>query len=269
MTPEDIELFSKVVKERSGLHLTPEKAYLLESRLLPVARKFEMDSVTDLAKALRLRPQEPVFAAITEAMTTNETLFFRDNGPFERFRDHILPPLLDSRASRKTLRVWCAAASTGQEPYSLAMTFLEMGAALEGWKIEIIGTDISKEALMKAKDGLYSQFEVQRGMPITMLIKYFTQEDQNWRIKDTVRNMVHYQPLNLLDNFGALGRFDVVFCRNVLIYFERDTKAEVLDRIRTMLPVDGALFLGAAETVVGVSEKFKSIKELRGVYAPV
>ena len=149
------------------------------------------------------------------------------------------------------------------------MTFLEMGAKLAGWKIEIIGTDISKEALKKAKDGLYSQFEVQRGMPITMLIKYFAQEEQNWRIKDTVRNMVRYQPLNLLENFGALGRFDVVFCRNVLIYFERDTKAEVLDRVRTMLPADGALFLGAAETVVGVSEKFKSIKDLRGVYAPV
>lgn len=269
MTPEDIELFSKVVKERSGLYLTPEKSYLLESRLLPVARTFSLESVADLAKAVRLRPQEKMFEAITEAMTTNETLFFRDNGPFERFRDHILPPLLKARATRKRLRIWCAAASTGQEPYSLAMTFLEMGNALAGWDIEIIGSDISKEALNKAKAGLYTQFEVQRGMPITMLIKYFTQEDQNWRINEKVRSMVRYQPRNLLEEFGALGAFDVVFCRNVLIYFERDTKAEVLGRIRNVLPSDGALFLGAAETVVGVSEKFKAIKDLRGVYAPV
>jgi chemotaxis protein methyltransferase CheR len=269
MKPQDIDLYSKVVKARSGLHLTPEKAYLLESRLLPVAREFGYESVEGLASSVRMFPKERELEAITEAMTTNETLFFRDNGPFERFRDNILPPLLETRAAHKRLRIWCAAASTGQEPYSLAMTLLEMGAGVAGWNIEIIGTDISKEALRKAQSGLYNQFEIQRGMPITLLIKYFDQEENGWRIKKKVRDMVRYRPLNLMENFSALGRFDIVFCRNVLIYFERDIKAEVLGNIRKLMPTDGALFLGAAETVVGITEEFKLIKELRGVYAPV
>ena len=268
MKPQDIDLYSKLVRARSGLHLTPEKAYLLESRLLPVARKFGYDSVERLASSVRMHPKEPELDAITEAMTTNETLFFRDNGPFERFRDDVLPPLLASRTSRKRLRIWCSAASTGQEPYSLAMTLLEMGSILNGWSIEILGTDLSKTALQKAQSGLYNQFEIQRGMPITLLIKYFEQEDDGWRIKKKIRDMVRYKPLNLMDNFTNLGQFDIVFCRNVLIYFERDVKAEVLGKIRKMLPKDGALFLGAAETVVGITDEFKLIKELRGVYAP-
>ncbi|MFT6579873.1 MAG: chemotaxis protein methyltransferase CheR [Alphaproteobacteria bacterium] len=264
MKPQDIDLYSKVVKARSGLHLTPEKAYLLESRLLPVARDFGYDSVESLASSVRMFPKEPELEAITEAMTTNETLFFRDNGPFERFRDNILPPLMKARATHKRLRIWCAAASTGQEPYSLAMTLLEMGAAVAGWNIEIIGTDISKEALRKAQSGLYNQFEIQRGMPITLLIKYFDQEEQGWRIKKQIRDMVRYKPLNLMGDFSSLGRFDIVFCRNVLIYFERDIKAEVLGNVRKLMPTDGALFLGAAETVVGITGRIQTHQGIAG-----
>lgn len=268
MTPEDIELFSKIVKQRSGLVVTPNKAYLLESRLLPVARKNGLINLDGLADAVRKSSPEALLEDITEAMTTNETFFFRDTGPFDRFRDNVLPPLLKSRATSKSLRIWCAAASTGQEPYSLAMILMEMAGQLAGWKVEILGTDISNEALNKAKAGLYSQFEVQRGLPIQTLLKYFTQEDGGWRISENIRTMVGYKKFNLLDNLAGLGRFDIVFCRNVLIYFEQPDKAQILERICKQMPADGRLFLGGAETVIGVTDKFKPIPDLRGVYTP-
>ncbi|MBT4935041.1 MAG: protein-glutamate O-methyltransferase CheR [Rhodospirillaceae bacterium] len=268
MTPEDVDLFSKIVKERSGLVVSPNKAYLLESRLLPVARRHELGDLEALAAAVRSSSPEAILEDITEAMTTNETFFFRDIGPFDRFRENILPPLLENRAASKSLRIWCAAASTGQEPYSLSIILMEMASQLAGWKVEIIGTDISNEALNKAKAGLYSQFEVQRGLPIQTLLKYFTQEDANWKISENIRKMVTYKHFNLLDGFAGLGHFDVVFCRNVLIYFEQSDKAQILDRICKQMPADGSLFLGGAETVIGVTDKFKQVPNLRGVYSP-
>lgn len=268
MTPEDIDLFSSIVKKRSGLVVTPNKAYLLESRLLPMARKHGLENLEKLAAAVRASSPEDLLEAITEAMTTNETFFFRDTGPFDRFRENVLPPLLQSRATGKRLRIWCAAASTGQEPYSLAMILNEMAGQLAGWNVEIIGTDISNEALNKAKEGVYTQFEVQRGLPIQSLMKYFNQEDGGWRINDSLRKMIVFKNFNLLDNFYQLGQFDIVFCRNVLIYFEQDDKAQILDRICKQMPADGRLFLGGAETVIGVTDKFKQIANLRGVYSP-
>ncbi len=268
MNPEDIDLFSKIVKKRSGLIVTPNKAYLLESRLLPVARRHGLADLVALAAAVRASSPEDILEDITEAMTTNETFFFRDTGPFDRFRENVLPPLLKSRAARKSLRIWCAAASTGQEPYSLAIILMEMASQLAGWKVEIVGTDISNEALNKAKAGLYSQFEVQRGLPIQTLLKYFTQEDGNWRISENIRKMVGYKHFNLLDNFAGLGQFDIVFCRNVLIYFEPSDKTQILDRICKQMPADGSLFLGGAETVIGVTPKFQPTPDLRGVYSP-
>ncbi|MBC8445290.1 MAG: protein-glutamate O-methyltransferase CheR [Rhodospirillaceae bacterium] len=269
MTPEDVTLFSQIVKKRSGLVVSPEKAYLLESRLLPVSRKHGLEGLEGLAAAVRVNPPEAILEDITDAMTNNETFFFRDIGPFDRFRDDVLPPILDSRAASKHLRIWCAAASTGQEPYSLAIILMEMASRLAGWRVEIIGTDISNEALNKAKEGLYSQFEVQRGLPIQTLIKNFTQEDGSWRISQNIRSMISYRKFNLLDDFSSLGRFDIVFCRNVLIYFERDDKAQILNRIRKQMPKDGRLFLGGAETVVGITDMFQGTPQLRGVYSPV
>lgn len=269
MTPADIELFSQLVKKRSGLVVTPDKAYLLESRLLPVARRHNLENLVNLANAVRGGNREDLLEDITEAMTTNETFFFRDIGPFDRFRDDVLPPILASRAATKSLRIWCAAASTGQEPYSLAIILMEMASKLAGWKVEIVGTDISNEALNKAKEGLYSQFEVQRGLPIQTLVKYFTQEDGSWRISKDIRQMVGYKKYNLLDDLSPLGRFDIVFCRNVLIYFEQSDKAQILERIRKRMPNDGRLFLGGAETVVGITNVFQGTPGLRGVYSPV
>jgi chemotaxis protein methyltransferase CheR len=266
MKQEDFDLLSTLLKERSGLVLTKDKTYLLESRLVPVARRRGMAGLEDLVAAIRQQRDEPLLKDVTEAMTTNESFFFRDTRPFEIFEKEILPKLIESRAARKSLRIWCAAASTGQEPYSLAMILKENAAKLAGWRVEIIGTDISGEVLEKAKAGLYSQFEVQRGLPIQLLVKYFTQVKEMWQLAPEIRAMVSYKEHNLLGNLGGLGAFDVVFCRNVLIYFDQDTKRDVLERVSQMIPNDGVLFLGGAETVLGVTDKFAPVQGLRGVY---
>jgi chemotaxis protein methyltransferase CheR len=176
--------------------------------------------------------------------------------------------LLTARASQRHLRIWCAAASTGQEPYSLAMCLKEMAGQIAGWRIEILGTDLSNEVLEKAKAGIYSQFEVQRGLPIQLLVKYFAQVGESWQISPEMRGMVQYKPLNLLHNFSHLGAFDVVFCRNVLIYFDQETKVDVFERIAKVIAPDGFLVLGAAETVVGLTDAFKPLPDQRGLYVP-
>jgi len=201
-------------------------------------------------------------------MTTNETFFFRDKVPFDHFRDTIMPEMLKLRAARKSLRIWCAAGSTGQEPYSLAMCLKEMSAALSGWRVEILATDLSQEVLEKSRTGIYSQFEVQRGLPIQMLVKYFKQIGELWQINPDIRGMVAHRQLNLLHDFGQLGCFDVIFCRNVLIYFDQETKANIFGRLVRSMEPDGFLVLGAAETVVGLTEAFKPIGDRRGLYRP-
>jgi len=205
---------------------------------------------------------------VVEAMTTNETFFFRDKVPFDHFRDAIMPEMLKARAGRKSIRIWCAAGSTGQEPYSLAMCLKEMSAAIAGWRIEIIATDLSQEVLEKSRAGIYSQFEVQRGLPIQMLVKYFKQTGEFWQINADIRAMVQHRPLNLLHDFSQLGVFDVIFCRNVLIYFDQDTKINIFNRLARIMEPDGFLVLGAAETVVGLTDVFKPFPEKRGLYRP-
>ena len=210
--------------------LSADKHYLVESRLLPVARKAGLFNLTGLVAKLKGPDAEPLMVEVVEAMTTNESFFFRDKAPFDNFRDTIMPALLAARGATRRIRIWCAAASTGQEPYSLAICLKEMGKELRGWRVEILATDLSNEVLEKAKSGIYSQFEVQRGLPALMLIKYFSQLGETWQIAPEVRAMVKFMPLNLLHDFSHLGRFDVVFCRNVLIYFDQATKSDVLDR---------------------------------------
>jgi len=267
MKPEDFELLSTVVRQRSGLVLTPEKAYLLESRLLPVVRKYNLRSLEELTANLRKKREDTVLRDITEAMTTNESFFFRDMKPFVLFQTKLLPQLLASRASRKQIRIWSAAASSGQEAYSLAMICAEEAAKLQGWKVDIIGTDLSHEMVEKARAGVYSQFEVQRGLPITHLVKYFGQlGGDKWQIKDNIRQMVQFREGNLLQDFNSLGVFDIVYCRNVLIYFDPPTKGKVLNAIANILAPDGTLLLGGAETVLGISERFKPAAGEHGLY---
>ncbi len=241
MKTEDFDFLSRAVRDRSGLTLTPDKAYLLESRLLPVARRFGAKTLDEFIATVRLRSDQETMRAITEAMTTNETLFFRDTKPFEQFKRVVMPALMTSRATQRSVRIWCAASSSGQEPYSLAMLLKEESVKLAGWRFEIVGTDLSQEMVDRAKAGAYSQFEVQRGLPIQLLMKYFKQIEDRWQLDDAIRGMVQYRQFNLLDDPRALGRFDVVFCRNVLIYFDQPTKAQVLERITKQMAPDGVL----------------------------
>ncbi len=226
MIHDDYEFLRRRLRERSGLVLSADKQYLVESRLLPVVRRSGLGSLGELVAALRTAPEGALATAVVEAMTTNESFFFRDKTPFEHFRQTIMPALTAARRASRSIRIWCAAASTGQEPYSLAMCLKEMGRDIAGWHIEIIATDLSGEVLEKARAGLYTQFEVQRGLPIQLLIKYFAQTGELWQIAPDIRSMVKYRQLNLLHDFSQLGPFDVIFCRNVLIYFDQDTKTE-------------------------------------------
>jgi chemotaxis protein methyltransferase CheR len=256
-----------LLRDRSGLMLSAEKQYLAESRLLPLARRNGMTTLTELIAKLKTgAPQLTV--QVVEAMTTNETFFFRDKIPFEHVRQTIMPALIAARAREKRIRIWCSAASTGQEPYSLAMTLKTMGDALAGFRIDIVATDLAGDVLDRAKAGLYTQFEVQRGLPIALLVKFFTQARDMWQVVPELRSMVQFRPLNLLNDFAPLGPFDLVFCRNVLIYFDQPTKTGVLNRVARQMPADGYLVLGAAETVVGLTDAFKPVPEKRGLYAP-
>jgi chemotaxis protein methyltransferase CheR len=265
VTPADYEFLRKLLKDRSGLDLSADKQYLVESRLVPLARRAGLPGLPELVQKLRTGG-EPLTAEVVEAMTTNETFFFRDKVPFDHLRQTILPDLLQTRANRRSLRIWCAASSTGQEPYSIAMCLKELGATLAGWRIEILATDLSQAVLEKSKAGIFSQFEVQRGLPIQLLVKYFSQVGELWQLNSDIRGMIQHRQLNLLQDFSQLGVFDVIFCRNVLIYFDQETKSNIFGRLARTLETDGYLLLGAAETVVGLTDASKPCPDRRGLY---
>jgi chemotaxis protein methyltransferase CheR len=266
VNPADYDFLRRLLKERSGLVLANDKQYLVESRLRPIILKAGLTSLSELIQ--KLRAMDSLVVEVVEAMTTHESFFFRDKVPFDHFRDTIVPALLAARAGRRRIRIWCAAAATGQEPYSLAISLKEMGDKIAGWEIELLATDFSHQVLEKAKAGIFSQFEVQRGLPIQLLIRYFDQVGDDWQINPDVRAMVQFRHLNLLHEFGHLGTFDLVFCRNVLIYFDHETKSRVLNRIARIIEPDGYLVLGAAETVVGLCNGFKPSPDRRGLYTP-
>ena len=266
MNPTDFDYITSELKKRSGIVIGQDKLYLLESRLSPLARKEGLTSMDELVSVVRTRRDERLMAQIVDAMTTNETFFFRDKTPFDHFNETMLPSLLEARAKTRSLKIWCAAASTGQEPYSLGICLKEAQSKLTGWRTRILGTDLSNEVLDKAKAGIYSQFEVQRGLPIQMLLKYFEQQGEMWQINAAMRAMIEWKKFNLLDSFTHLGEFDIIFCRNVLIYFDQETKSEILDRMSKSLPDDGYLVLGAAETVVGLTGSFAPVPGKRGLF---
>ena len=268
MIASQFEYLRQFLKTQSGLVITAEKQYLVESRLLPVARRHGLASLADLVTTMQRPGASKLASDVIEAMTTNESFFFRDTTPFAHFREVMVPAMLKARADRRAVRIWCAAASTGQEPYSLTICLKEMASKVAGFRFEILGTDLSNEVLDKAKNGIYSQFEVQRGLPIQMLVKYFTQKGDLWQINPEIRSMVQWRKLNLLENFSSLGTFDIVFCRNVLIYFDQPTKIDVLQRMSRQMTPDSYLVLGAAETVVGLTDSFRPVPDLRGLYQP-
>jgi chemotaxis protein methyltransferase CheR len=261
------DTFAALLKSRSGLVIGPDKLYLLETRLAPILKRERLRDLAALAERLRAVPgAENLVHEVVEAMTTNESFFFRDDRPFQHFRSQALPRLLAARTAGTPLRIWSAASSSGQEAYSIAMILSECRASLGDRRIEIIGTDLAREQVTRARLGVYTQFEVQRGLPVQMLMRYFRKEENGWRINEPIRGMVQYREWNLLADLRPLGQFDVVFCRNVLIYFDQTTKAKVLNAIAQQMPQDGLLYLGGAETVLGITSRFMPLAAERGVY---
>ncbi|MBL6454793.1 protein-glutamate O-methyltransferase CheR [Belnapia sp. T6] len=263
MSPDSFAFIAALVKGRSGLVLTPDKGYMLETRLGPILKREGLANLDALAARLRDPRAALIAEAVTEALTTNESSFFRDGKPFEHLR-RLLPALARARPSGATLRIWSAACSTGQEAYSIAMLLREL--ALEGRRVEIIGTDIAESVLTRARDGYFTQFEVQRGLPARLLVQHFRQEDGRWRVAPELRGMVRFERGNLLGDLRGVGRFDVIFCRNVLIYFDAPTKARVLNALAAQLQPDGVLYLGGAETVLGLTERLVPVPGERGAY---
>ncbi len=266
LTGHSFDSLAGLLKARSGLVIGQDKIYLLETRLSGILKREKLPDLNALADRLKKPGAEPLVRDVVDAMTTNESFFFRDDKPFLHFRSQALPRLIAARPPGAGLRVWSAASSSGQEAYSLSMILAESPMVVGNRRVEIVGTDISREQLIRAREGLYTQFEVQRGLPVHMLMKYFKKEDTNWRVVDPIRAMVQFKEWNLLSELRSLGKFDVVFCRNVLIYFDQPTKARVLEAIATLMPPDGLLYLGGAETVLGITNRFAPLPGERGVY---
>ena len=266
MKPQSFEVFSTLLRNGSGLVIGPDKQYLLESRLGSILKAEGLRDLDALADRLRGRAPD-IERQVIEAMTTNESFFFRDDKPFTHFRASAMPKLLASRQAGTKLRIWSAASSSGQEAYSLAMILADLRGQIGARPVEILGTDLSREQLVRAQSGIYSQFEVQRGLPMTMLVKHFSKDGANWQISAALRAMVSFREWNLLADPRPLGMFDVVFCRNVLIYFDQPTKARVLNAIAKQMTPDGLLYLGGAETVLGITDRFAAVPGERGVYA--
>jgi chemotaxis protein methyltransferase CheR len=267
MKPDEFQFFATLLKKRSGLTLTEDKTYLIESRLLPVARGRGLQDISQLCALVRAQPTEPLLVEITEAMTTNESSFFRDIKPYENLRKIIFPMLMEKLAGMRHMRIWSAACSTGQEPYTIALCIQEDTAKMPGWHFDIIATDLAMKVIEKAKTGIYSQFEAQRGMPIQLLVKYFTSlPDTSWQVKENIRSMVQFKPQNLLEDYGHLGRFDIIFCRNVLIYFDDEIKSQITEKMARVLQPHGVLVLGSTESLVDPQGRFVALEEFRGAY---
>ena len=266
ITPADFMVIADLVRAKSGIVLGLDKAYLVESRLEQLVRNRRLSGLAEIAARLRTHSNDALAHEIVDAMTTNETLFFRDAKPFDHLRRH-LPVLHAANPPSQPLRIWSAAASSGQEPYSIAITAMEAGLGQR--PVHILGTDISAEQIARAKLGVYSDFEVQRGLPTPSLIKYFRKEAGGWRIIDPVRKLVDFRKWNLMEDLRPLGMFDLVFCRNVLIYFDPPTKRRVLDAVRERMAPGGLLYLGGAETTFGVTDKFVPCPGAGQVYSAV
>lgn len=256
MTPQNLSFLCDLVYRQSGIVLSIEKTYLLQSRLMPVARALGHDGLDSLAAGLRLHPDPGVTAKIVDALTTNETSFYRDSRVFSFIRQSLLPRLIADVGRERPVRIWCAACSTGQEPYSLAMMATEaLGSAATG-RVEILATDLSPAVVERARSGAFSAFEIQRGLEPAAVQRFFKKEGESWRIDPALRAMLRFSVFNLLDDSRAFGRFDLILCRNVLIYFDTRTKAAILGRLASQLNDRAMLFLGGAETVLGISDKF-------------
>jgi chemotaxis protein methyltransferase CheR len=249
----------KLLHDISAISIEPGQEYLVESRLGPLAAEYGLKSVGELLARLKTEPGDVLQQRIVQAMTTNETLFFRDDHPFEALRLEILPELVQKRIAERKLSIWCSACSTGQEPYSIAMLLREHFPQLLSWNVEILGTDISQDALARARDGRYTQMEVNRGLPGHLLLKYFQPVGNDWMLKDEVKKMVSFRYLNLAQSWPLVSSVDLIFLRNVLIYFTVPMKREILAKARRYLKRDGFLFLGTAETTLNLDGAYEQV----------
>jgi chemotaxis protein methyltransferase CheR len=267
ITATEYDYVRKLIQKSTGIVLEDGKEYLVEARLTPIVREAKLDSMATLIGRLQKSSVDPLHKRVMDAMTTNETSFFRDQHPFEALRRLALPDLLAKRAASKTLSIWCAASSSGQEPYTIAMTMYEAIPAIRDWKITFIATDLSKAMVERSRAGRYSQLEVNRGLPAPLLVKYFKKDGLEWQIDEKLRSMIDFRELNLLGNWGQMPPLDIVFIRNVLIYFDGSTKKEIFRRIRGAMKPDGYLFLGGAETTMNLDDNFqRNPAERSGIY---
>ena len=265
----DFDFVRDLVYRRSGIVLEPGKEYLVEARLTTVVRQEKLDSIPALVAKLRSSVASPLQTRVIEAMTTNETSWFRDIHPFEALKKVVLPELLAKRAATRSLSIWCAASSTGQEPYTIAMSLLDAIPRIDDWKISFVATDISSEMVAKSKAGRYNQIEINRGLPATLLVKHFTKHGLEWEISQRLRSMIDFRELNLTMPLAGIPECDIVFMRNVLIYFDADTKKRILANVRRLLRPDGCLFLGSAETTMGLDDAYERVPiEKSGIYRP-
>jgi len=255
-----------LVRERSAIELDASKAYLIDARLAPLAKQHGYGSTAELVAGMRAKPQPSLVSNLVEAMTTNETSFFRDIHPFDALRKQILPELRTKRSTPQTLNIWSAACSTGQELYSIAMLLREHFPDLAAWKVSLLGTDLSDDVLGRARDARYSQIEINRGLPAPLLIKYFQRDGMHWQLRPELRALATFRKLNLIEAWPAMPRMDVVFLRNVLIYFSPENKKSILRKIRQVMAPHAVLFLGAAETTMNLDDSFQRVQIENSVF---
>jgi chemotaxis protein methyltransferase CheR len=267
LTADDFRYISDLVHRHSAIVLEPGKEYLVESRLTPVLRDEGGTSIAELVQRLQARREPALTTKVVQAMTTNETSWFRDQHPFDVFSDHLLDAIATQRAPERSVDVWCAAASTGQEPYSLAMLLQDWLLAHPGWRARVLATDLDEDVLARARAGRYTQLEVNRGLPVQRLVRHFSRAGTEWAIADELRRMVEFRQLNLATTFPpTTGTYDVVFCRNVLIYFDVPTKRAILGRLKAVLRPGGFLVLGGAETTLNIDDDFERVQLGRATF---
>lgn len=264
---KEFEFIRSFLQKRSAILLDEEKQYLVESRLLPLARREGYSGISELVKKMQSGIADGLHQKVVEAMTTHETSFYRDSRPFDALRRVVLPELIAAQSSQRRLRIWCAACSSGQEPYSIAMLIRESFPQLQNWDVSILATDISMQILEKARDAVFSQLDVNRGLPSTYVLKYFDRQGVNWKLKDDIRRLVDFRPMNLIEPWPTMGPFDVVMLRNVLIYFDVDTKKNILKNVRRVLRPGSYFFLGGAESTRNLDDNFVRVElEQSSVY---
>jgi chemotaxis protein methyltransferase CheR len=263
MTDQDFDYIRKLLQERSAIVLEDGKQYLVDARLTPIVHELNLKSIGELVVRLRSPSSNGLHTKVVEAMVTTETSFFRDHNPFEALRKVVIPELIRLRRDERRLNIWCAASSTGQEPYSLAMLLREHFPELAGWTVRLMASDLSREVLARAREGCYNQIEANRGLPAALLLKYFKQQGKTWQLNADVRRMVEFQEINLAQPWPPMSRLDMVLIRNVMIYFDVEMKKSILGRIARLLRPDGYLLLGGAETTFGLDDSYQRVEQLK------